>query len=213
MTADLMNVRVLIAGFQHETNTFAPTRADWAAFQTGETFPGFVRGSAMEERFVDANIPVGGFVCAAREKGWSVLPSCWAGATPSAHVTRDAFERIAEVILSDLRQAMVQGGIDAVYLDLHGAAVAEHIDDVEGELLARVREVAGPDVAVVASLDMHANVTARMLDIADALVCYRTYPHMDMAHTGRRAAALLAQRLARGRREVCTQCASRSCYH
>jgi microcystin degradation protein MlrC len=197
-----MTTRILIAGFQHETNTFAPTRADWAAFQRGETFPAYVHGAAMIERFADANIPVGGFIQAARQRGWTLLPSCWAGATPSAHVTRDAFERMAAAILGDLRQAIGQGGVDAVYLDLHGAAVAEHLDDVEGELLAQVRAALGPDVPVVASLDMHANVTAQMLETADALVAYRSYPHVDMADTGRLAARLLEQRLRRGERQL-----------
>ncbi|HZY16343.1 MAG TPA: M81 family metallopeptidase, partial [Ramlibacter sp.] len=184
-------VKILVAGFQHETNTFAPSRADWAAFQSGETFPAFVQGAAMVERLAGGNIAIGGFIQEARQRGWTLLPSCWAGATPSAHVSRAAFERIAAVILADLRQALAQGGVDAVYLDLHGAGVAEHLDDVEGELLARIRGVVGAGVPIVASLDMHANVTAQMLETADALVGYRTYPHVDMAQTGRRAAALL----------------------
>jgi microcystin degradation protein MlrC len=93
------------------------------------------------------------------------------------------------------------GGLDAIYLDLHGAAVAEHADDSEGELLARLRRIVGPALPIVASLDLHANVTRRMLDLADALVAYRTYPHVDMARTGERAAELLARRLAAGARE------------
>lgn len=195
-----MSPRILIGGFQHETNTFAPSRADWAAFNRGETFPAFVRGTAMVERLRHGNIAIAGFMAGARERGWSLVPSCWAGATPSAHVTRDAFERIAGVITGDVGAALAQG-LDAVYLDLHGAAVAEHLDDAEGELLARVRALVGPDRPIVASLDMHANVTQRMLDMADALVAYRTYPHIDMADTGRRAAVLLQRRLARGGRE------------
>ena len=86
--------RILIAGYQHETNTFAPSLADWAAFQTGETFPAYVRGAAMPEQLADANIPVGGFIQAARRNGWTLLPSAWAGATPSSYVTEDAFERV-----------------------------------------------------------------------------------------------------------------------
>ena len=70
--------RILIAGYQHETNTFAPSLADWAAFQTGEAFPAYVRGSAMTEQLADANIPVGGFIQAARRNGWTLLPSAWA---------------------------------------------------------------------------------------------------------------------------------------
>ena len=193
--------RILIAGFQHETNTFAPSLADWAAFTRGDSFPAYMRGQALVESLSSINIPVAGFMEAARLKGWTVLPSCWAGAIPSSYVTRDAFERIAGAILEDVQNARNSGGLDAIYLDLHGAAVAEHADDSEGELLARLRALVGPDFPIVASLDLHANVTQRMLSAADALVSYRTYPHVDMAATGELAAQLLARRLKAGCKE------------
>ena len=191
--------RILIAGYQHETNTFAPSLADWAAFQTGESFPAYVRGQAMIDQLTGVNIPVGGFIDAAKREGWQLVPSAWAGATPSSYVTRDAFERISAAILEDVRAAMVQG-LDGVYLDLHGAAVAEHADDSEGELIARIRALVGLRVPIVASLDLHANVTQRMLAQSDGLVAYRTYPHIDMADTGERAARLLRERLRNGRK-------------
>ena len=191
--------RILIAGYQHETNTFAPSLADWAAFQTGENFPAYVRGPAMLEQLTGLNLPVSGFIDAARREGWHLLPSAWAGATPSSYVTRDAFERISAAILDDVRTAQVQG-LDGVYLDLHGAAVAEQADDSEGELIARIRAQVGPQVPIMASLDLHANVTQRMLALADGLVAYRTYPHIDMADTGARAAQLLRERLRHGRK-------------
>ena len=194
---------VFIAGFQHETNTFAPSLADWEAFNRGDAFPAYIRGEAMQTQFTGVNIPVGGFIDAAKRHGWQLWPSVWAGASPSSYVTRDAFERIATDLLQDLKQALSQG-IDAVYLDLHGAAVAEHADDAEGELLARVRAIIGENMPLVASLDLHANVTQRMLATADALVAYRTYPHIDMAETGERAAELLQRRMRLGRREALT---------
>ena len=194
---------VFIAGFQHETNTFAPSLADWAAFNRGDAFPAYIRGDAMQTQFTGVNIPVGGFIDAAKRHGWQLWPSVWAGASPSSYVTRDAFERIAADLLQDLKQALSQG-IDAVYLDLHGAAVAEHADDAEGELLSRVRALIGENMPLVASLDLHANVTQRMLGTADALVAYRTYPHIDMAETGERAVELLQRRLRLRRREALT---------
>ncbi len=193
--------RILIAGYQHETNTFAPSLADWAAFTRGDSFPAFVRGQAMQEALTGINIPVAGFIDAAKRRGWTLLPSCWAGAIPSSYVTRDAFERIAGAICDDVRAARA-GGLDAIYLDLHGAAVAEAADDSEGELLARLRAIVGPALPIVASLDLHANVTQRMLREADALVSYRTYPHIDMADTGALAAELLARRFKAGQREA-----------
>src|SRR5260370_2593505 len=84
------------------------------------------------------------------------------------------------------------GPFDAIYLDLHGAMVAENTEDGEGELLRRIRGVVGNDLPIVASLDYHANLTPEMAKLATALVGYRTYPHIDMAGTGRRAVELLA---------------------
>jgi len=188
-------MRIFVAGFQHETNTFAPSRADWPAFESGSAFPAYSVGEAMLERLGPTSLPMGGFVREARRRGWTLLPSAWAGASPSAHVTREAFERIAAQIVADAGR----GGFDAVYLDLHGAAVAEHADDAEGELLQRLRAVIGPTMPVVASLDLHANVTRRMLQHASALSAYRTYPHVDGADTGARCAALLAELWVHGR--------------
>lgn len=185
---------ILIAGFQHETNTFAPSKAVYENFVRGEGHPAMPRGRDMLS-LRDVNIPVGGFIRAAEAHGDTLLPVLWAGASPSAHVSEDAYERIVGEILD----AVKRGGFDAVYLDLHGAMVAEHVDDGEGELLARLRKIVGDAVPVVASLDLHANVTGRMLANADALVAYRTYPHVDMAQTGARAYALLERLGAGGR--------------
>ncbi len=182
-------MRVFVAGFHHETNTFAPTKADWTAFMAGAGYPPVTHGEEMLAAMAPGSFPMGGFIRAARERGWSLQPSIWAGASPSAQVTKDAFERISATLLADLQQ----GGFDAVYLDLHGAAVAEHLDDAEGELLGRIRDVIGPQVPLVASLDLHANVTERMLRLTSAMTAFRTYPHVDMAATGERAAALLAR--------------------
>ncbi|VFR56809.1 FIG00439862: hypothetical protein [plant metagenome] len=191
--------RILYGGFQHETNTFAPDKADWRAFEIGGGWPGLVMGDKIWPAIQGANIPAAGFVQAALDAGDTVVPTVWCAASPSAHVTRDAYERIVALILDGIRAAQP---VDAVYLDLHGAMVAEHADDGEGELLRRVRERVGPDLPVFASLDLHANVTRLMLESADALVAYRTYPHVDMAETGKRTHALLARRLASGRRPV-----------
>lgn len=181
-----MTTRVLIAGFQHETNTFAPSKAGYSNFEQGEGFPQMSRG-AQVMALQDVNVPVGGFILEAQRLGFELVPVIWAGASPSAHVTEEAFERIAGEILAAARIEK----FDAVYLDLHGAMVAEHEDDGEGTLLARLRAIIGDEVPVVASVDLHANVTGLMLDNACAMVAYRTYPHVDMADTGSRAARLL----------------------
>lgn len=184
-------MRIGIGGFQHETNTFAPSRATWEEFaDKGGGWPKLVSGAALFDAVAGANIPVAGFIDAMQAH--TLLPTTWAAASPSGYVTRDAYERISGMILDGLKQAMP---LDGVYLDLHGAMVAEHHDDGEGELLRRVRALVGPTVPIVASLDLHANVTRAMIAHADNLVCYRTYPHIDMAETGQRAAQLLDRRL------------------
>jgi len=188
---------IAVGGMQHETNTFAPAKADYRAFEEGGGWPSIQRGESLFEAVAGANIPVQGAIEALRTAGHALVPLTWAAASPSAHVTRDAFERIVGDLIERLRAA---GAVEGVYLDLHGAMVCEHVDDGEGEILRRVRAVVGPDVPVVASLDLHANVTRAMVANADALAIYRTYPHVDMAATGARAAARLDTLLATGQR-------------
>ena len=188
--------RIAIGGFQHETNTFSTVPASFADFEAPDAWPGLTRGAPLFEAVAGINLPAAGFVYEARSLGHELVPLSWCSAQPSGRVTRDAFERIAAMLLDDLRAS---GAIDAVYLDLHGAMVAEHVDDADGEILRRVRDLVGPGVPLVASLDFHANVSRQMATQATVLVSYRTYPHVDMAETGARA-ALVAHELMRGAR-------------
>lgn len=181
--------RIAVGAFLHETNTFAPTKATYADFVHGGGWPAMTRGEEVPRVMRRMNTGLAGFIEAAETQGWDLVPTISCGASPCAHVTRDAFERIVSVIVDAIAAA---GPLDAVYLDLHGAMVTEHFDDGEGEILARVRRVIGADLPLVASLDLHANVTPQMVEHADALIAYRTYPHVDMALTGRAAARHLA---------------------
>jgi microcystin degradation protein MlrC len=189
--------RIAVATFQHETNTFAPSKAGFADFESGGGWPGYQVGGELLEAISGTNIPIAGFVDAIKRQGHVPVPLVFANATPSAQVTTDAFERI----VGDIRRQLAKvGTIDALYLDLHGAMVSEAHDDGEGEILARLRQAVGPHVPIVASLDLHANLSERMLEGADGLVAYRTYPHVDMAYTGTRTADLLKQILERQER-------------
>jgi microcystin degradation protein MlrC len=180
--------RIAIGGMQHETNTFAPSRADYAAFEAGGGWPGVQYGEPVFAAVAGANIPAAGAIEALRAKGHTLVATAWGAASPSAQVTTDAFERIVGKLVAELKKALP---VDGVYLDLHGAMVTEAHDDGEGEILRRVREAVGPRVPVAASLDLHCNFTRAMFERCDALVAYRTYPHVDMAETGARAAGLL----------------------
>src|SRR3984957_2674692 len=184
--------RIAVGGFLHETNTFAPTKANYDDFVHGGGWPAMAQGAEVLEVMRHINIGLAGFVEQGDINGWELVPTISCAASPSAHVTKDAFERVAKVMIDGIKAA---GQLDAVYLDLHGAMVSEHLDDGEGEILARVRRVIGRDLPLVVSLDLHANVTPRMVENADALIAYRSYPHIDMADTGRAAADHLAMLL------------------
>jgi microcystin degradation protein MlrC len=181
--------RIAVGGFLHETNTFAPTKATYDDFVHGGGWPAMAQGNDVLKIMRNINVGLSGFIEAAEARGWEMVPTICCGASPSAHVTRDAYERIVKVMVDGIAAA---GPLDAVYLDLHGAMVSEHLDDGEGEILARVRKAIGNDIPLVVSLDLHANVTPEMVEHADALIAYRTYPHVDMADTGRAAARHLA---------------------
>src|SRR5437016_3284536 len=190
--------RIAVGGFQHETNTFAPQRATWDNFERADAWPGFVRGAELIDAVRGYNLPIAGAIEALRAKGHEVLPLCWCSAPPSSYVDRDAYERVAGAILDDLA---AYAPLDGIYLDLHGAMVAEHHEDGEGELLRRIRALVGDAIPIVTSLDYHTNLTPEMVRHASAMIGYRTYPHIDMAATGSRAAQLL-DRLLKDRRPL-----------
>ncbi|WP_375789224.1 M81 family metallopeptidase [Bradyrhizobium sp. Pha-3] len=189
--------RIAVGGFLHETNTFAPTKATYDDFVHGGGWPSMTHGTEVLKVMRKINVGLAGFVEAAETNGWELVPTIFAAASPSAHVSKDAFERIVTEMVDGIVAA---GPIDAVYLDLHGAMVTEHYDDGEGETLARVRKAIGNDLPLVVSLDLHANVSPKMIEHADALIAYRTYPHVDMADTGRACARHLALMLKSGQR-------------
>ncbi|MGX5734106.1 M81 family metallopeptidase [Bosea thiooxidans] len=187
-----MSPRIAFGGFLHETNTFAPSKAPLEAFLHGGGWPALSRGEEIYAALKNVNIGASGFIENAGARGWEMLPTLWCMASPSAEVTAEAFETLTSELVERIAAALP---VDGVYLDLHGAMVAENHPDGEGEVLRRVRAAIGPDIPLVASLDLHGNVTPLMVEMADALVAYRTYPHVDAALTGSRATDLLASLL------------------
>ena len=129
--------RIGVGGLHHETNSFAPQPATFERFAEADGWPALQRGEAMLAGTAGINLAITGFIDAARAAGHELVPLVWANACPSGPVTVDAFERLAGMLLEDLAAA---GPLDALYLDLHGAAVADHADDSEGELLAFARK-------------------------------------------------------------------------
>ncbi len=192
-------MRIAIGGFQHESHSFAPLPTGWAQFNAPGGFPGLQRGPALVETLRPTSLPIAGAIAALEEAGAAIVPLAWCIANPAGPVSAEAFERVAALLLAALSDALEAGPLDGVFLELHGAMVAIGHDDAEGEILRRVRAIVGPAVPVTASLDPHANLTAAMAGLADALVPYRTYPHVDMRFAGAQAVRLLIERIRRGR--------------
>ncbi len=184
-----MTKRILIAGFRHETNTFSKLPTDMAAFEARSLH----RGAAIAEAYRGTKTEVAAFFDACERHGWTPIPVVAADATPSGKVTRAAFEAFTAEILAALD---AQGPVDAMLLPLHGAMVTEHADDGEGALLEALRAKVGRELPIAVTLDLHANVSETMASLADVLVSYRTYPHVDQYEIATEAADLLAQALA-----------------
>ena len=182
-------MRIAIAGFQHETNTFSPGQAGIEEFRMADSWPGLLQGSEVVERTRGMNLPIAGAVAAA--KGVDLVPILWCAAEPSGPVTDDAFDWISGMILDGLTKA---DPLDGIYLDLHGAMVTASHDDGEGALLDLIREEFR-DLPIGVSLDLHANISRRMIELADLVTVYRTYPHLDMADTGTRCMRRLCRRI------------------
>jgi microcystin degradation protein MlrC len=175
--------KILIAMMMHETNTFSPVPTPLSAFRP-------LSGDAAIAEFRDTNTQIGGFLHVAQQAGAEIAVPIAAGAHPSGYVERSAYEDMCEAIVGGIR-----GGCDAAFLALHGAMVAEHCDDGEGELLRRIRAVA-PRLPIAVGLDFHAHMTPAMVDNATVIAGYRTYPHIDMGETGERAGRMLLRALA-----------------
>jgi len=182
--------RVFVAGFWHETNTFSAVPADRAAFASFALH----EGAAMHAAFAGTNTEIGGMIAAAAERGLELVPGFFAGALPSGPCRRGLFEGFLERLRDLARQA---GAVDGVLLALHGAMVAEGHDEADAAIVAAVRAVVGPDCPIVATFDLHANLSPALVDASDILVGYRTNPHVDMAERGREA-VLHLQRLIAG---------------
>ena len=189
--------RIAVAGFHHETNCFMAGRTDYDYFASHRDRPPLVRGDDVLHWLAPStgSFALAGFL-SALPAGTVPVPLLWASGGAGATVTAEAFERISAEMIAELSRSLP---VDAVYLDLHGAMVTEAFEDGEGELLGRIRRVVGNAVPIVASLDYHANVTAAMVEHADALIAYQTYPHVDRVRTGRQAAGVLERLLAEGR--------------
>jgi microcystin degradation protein MlrC len=162
-------VKLFVAGISTETNTFSPLPTGLSGFEV--TRPGDPDSASPE-----GLLPILRGMVARR--GWSFTPGLYADAQPAGITVRAVYESLRDELLADLRAALP---VDAMFLVLHGAMVAEGYDDCEGDLLARAREIVGPGMPIGALLDPHCHLTQAMVDNATALIAFKEYPHTDYA--------------------------------
>lgn len=182
-----MSFKVLTAEFLHESNTFSTRVTGIRQFEVDC----LLRGEAAIAARRSANTGLAGACDAAERFGWNMVHVISAHAEPAGPVSREAYDLIAgEIVAAASRERP-----DGLLLVLHGAMVADFVEDGEGELLARLRAVLGRDVPIAVTLDLHANVTDRMIADAQIFVSYKTYPHIDMRIAALHAGEILDRTL------------------
>ncbi|MFB9355551.1 M81 family metallopeptidase [Sneathiella chinensis] len=159
---------------KHETNTFSPVVADWKRFQDW----GAHLGEDALKAYEGTAMPMGAYIDLARERGAEIVTPVAAEAMPAGMVTTEAYNNLVNPILDAVRE-----GVDCAMLDLHGAMVSEVTPDGEGTLLERIREI-DPDLPIAVTLDLHCNLTDKMVSNCTTLIGYKTYPHVDMYEVG-----------------------------
>ncbi|MEL6962696.1 MAG: M81 family metallopeptidase [Pseudomonadota bacterium] len=180
-----MRGRVGIGGIWHETNTFSTETTGMAAFEAYQ----LATGTSLLDRYAGTGTELGGMIEGVRDHGFSLAPTLFAAAVPSGIIERPTLMQLIDDLIARIDDAMP---LDGMLLVLHGAAVADGLDDVDGWILAQLRKVLPQNIPLVASFDCHANLSHAMVDHADMLIGYDTYPHVDMAERGREAVDALA---------------------
>ncbi|HEY8598712.1 MAG TPA: M81 family metallopeptidase, partial [Thermomicrobiales bacterium] len=177
-------MRLALLGYYHETNTFAATPTTYDLFVRD----GLLHGDEIVQQHAKAQSSLTGFLDAGQAPDVEVVPLFFTTTGPSGLITRDAFERIAGELVGALEK---NGPWDGVLLVLHGAAVADGFPDADGEMAARVRAAVGPGVPIGVAMDLHGNNTQRLIENTDAVVFYRTNPHLDARPRARECAEIV----------------------
>lgn len=180
--------QVGVAGFLHESNTFLEVPTTYEHFARNS----LTRGRDLLARWTGAHHELGGMIEGAAVQGFEPVPLLATIAIPSGAISVAAFEQLADEILNAIREALP---LDGLLLALHGATASDAYPDADGELLRRVRGLVGPDLPVITTLDLHANISQAMANLATATVVYRSNPHLDQQARGLEAAALMGRTL------------------
>src|SRR5882762_8929603 len=187
--SDTPRLRVAAMGLHHETNTFSSFPTTYASFSTS-SYGGLLRGDEIDRHQRSSHSTFAGYFQAADDLGFELVPLLFAVNDPCGTIDRYAFEEIAQEMMRLLDE---RGPWDGVLLNQMGAAVSEEFPDVDGEVAARTRASVGPGIPVVMTLDLHANISQKMADATQAIVVYRTNPHMDAQERAIEACEILVR--------------------
>jgi microcystin degradation protein MlrC len=167
-------LKTFIACVGTETNTFSPMPTGWETFREGMLF----HGDATAHTAQLFSEPLHVWRRCTEERQGVVVESVAAFAQPAGITVRPVYESLRDEMLTDLRAALP---VDIVLLTMHGAMVADGYPDCEGDMLARVRELTGPDTVIGVELDLHCSISAQMTEHADVIITFKEYPHVDGA--------------------------------
>jgi microcystin degradation protein MlrC len=180
-------MRIAIGGIEHETNTYADATSGTTPLRAFEIF----RGDEMVAEYTGTGTTIGGMLAGCAETGAEAVPTFKAWAQPSGTIQAPAYSSMLGELCARLTDALP---LDAVGLSLHGAGVAEGIDDLEADVCRAVRGVVGPNVPIAATFDLHGNPTQAMADVLDGGgFCFHLYPHTDMGERGREAVRVVSR--------------------
>lgn len=180
--------RVGIIGFIHESNSFSPLPTRREHFEQAS----FTKGEAVIARWQNISHELGGFLEGAKTYEFLPVPLIATYAVPGGPIEPSAFTGLADETIEALERSLP---LDGLLLSLHGAAFAEDFPDADGELARRIRLAVGPEIPIVMTLDLHANISPLMIASANATICYRSNPHLDQKARGREAAEVMARTL------------------
>jgi microcystin degradation protein MlrC len=181
-------MRVGIAGLIHESDSFSSQPTTLERFKE----QGILRGEELVAQHRHSHSVIAGYLEGIENAGLTAVPLYYTFAMPMAPVTSDAFETVVGQLLDSINNA---GRLDGLLLWVHGAHVSEQYSDADGEISARVRRLLGPDLPIMGTPDIHANISQRMIDNTTANVVFRMNPHLDTKERGLETADLMARTL------------------
>lgn len=183
-------MKVAIVGIYHESNTFLPKPTTLDDFKNGH----LLKGDSIIEEYEKAHHELGGIIEVLKENDIEIIPLIYAEATPGGVITADTYDYLLNEVISSVQNVLP---VDGIMVVPHGAGVSQKYRDMDGHWLSELRKLVGNDIPIIGTLDPHANVSQLMVNATNALVAYKTNPHVDQRAVGKEAAKIMVDTLAK----------------